>query len=55
MGMITFYARLFIGVLLRILLSSLSVLSRAISPKKLHPNQAGYSQVNPQKRSKSCR
>ena len=48
MGMIAFYAGLFIGVLLGLLLSSLSVFYLTDSPGGSQPNQAeGYSQVEP--------
>jgi hypothetical protein len=46
MGMIAFYAGLFIGILLGLLLSSLWAFSLARSPGGSQPNQAeGYSQV----------
>jgi hypothetical protein len=49
MGMIAFYAGIFIGVLLGLLLSSLSVCYRTGSPEGSQPNQAeGCSQVSPQ-------
>jgi hypothetical protein len=49
MGMIAFYAGLFIGVLWGLLLSSLLAFSLAKSPRGSQPNQAeGYSQVDPQ-------
>ncbi len=48
MGMIAFYAGLFIGVLLGLLLSSLFAFTLARSPRGSQPNQAeGYSQVDP--------
>jgi len=49
MGMIAFYAGLCIGILLGLLLSSLSVFYRTVSPGGPQPNQAeGCSQVSPQ-------
>ncbi len=49
MGMIAFYAGLFIGVLVGLLLSSLLAFSLAKSPRGSQPNQTeGYSQVEPQ-------
>jgi hypothetical protein len=49
MGMIAFYAGLFIGVLLGLLLSSLLAFPLARSPRGSLPNQAeGYLQVDPQ-------
>ena len=55
MGMIAFYAGIFIGVLLGLLLSSLSVFYQTGSPRGSQPNQAeGYSQLESQERSKAC-
>jgi hypothetical protein len=49
MGMIAFYAGLFIGVLLGLLLLSLLAFSLAKSPRGSQSNQAeGYSQADPQ-------
>ena len=49
MGMIAFYAGLFIGVLWGLLFSSLLAFSLAKRPRGSQPNQAeGYSQVDPQ-------
>jgi hypothetical protein len=49
MGMIAFYAGLFIGVLVGLLLSSLLAFSLGKSLRGSQPNQAeGYSQVDPQ-------
>ena len=49
MGMIAFYAGLFIGFLWGLLLSSLLAFSQAKSPRGSQPNHAeGYSQVDPQ-------
>jgi hypothetical protein len=48
MGMIAFYAGLFIGILLGLLLSSLLAFSLARSPRGSLSNQAeGFSHVEP--------
>lgn len=50
MGMIAFYAGLFIGVLFGLLFSSLWAFSRAKPGERELPNPAeGYSQVDPLK------
>ena len=49
MGMIAFYAGLFIGILWGLLLSSLLAFYLPKSPRGSQPNQPeGYSQVDPQ-------
>ena len=49
MGMIAFYAGLFIGVLVGLLLSSLLAFSLGKRPRGSQPKQAeGYSQIDPQ-------
>jgi hypothetical protein len=48
MGMIAFYAGLFIGVLYGLLISSLLAFYLVKNPRGLQPNQPeGYSQVDP--------